>query len=103
MLAAYVIVVALMGRDLNRWIVENLQLRLDQAAANGKLQAAVAESKAVLSEIEQIYRYAPVGLCFMDTDHRFLRINEHMAEGCRPARISAAPCAKSSPILPTRS
>jgi diguanylate cyclase (GGDEF)-like protein/PAS domain S-box-containing protein len=80
MLAAYVIVVALMGRYFNRWIVENLHLRLDQAAANSKLRAAVAESKAVLNEIEQIYQHSPVGLCFMDTDYRYVRINESMAE-----------------------
>jgi diguanylate cyclase (GGDEF)-like protein/PAS domain S-box-containing protein len=80
MLAAYVVVVALMGRYFNRWILENLHLRLDQAAANSKLQAAVTESKAVINEIEQIYRYSPVGLCFMDTDYRYVRINEHMAE-----------------------
>ena len=80
MLAAYVVVVALMGRYINRWIVETVRLRLDQAAVNSKLQAAVAESKAVLNEIEQIYRYTPVGLCFMDTNYRYVRINEHMAE-----------------------
>jgi diguanylate cyclase (GGDEF)-like protein/PAS domain S-box-containing protein len=80
MLAAYVAVVALMGRSINRWIVENLQLRLDQAAVNSKLRDAVAESKAVLNEIEQIYRYTPVGLCFLDTDYRYVRINEQMAK-----------------------
>jgi diguanylate cyclase (GGDEF)-like protein/PAS domain S-box-containing protein len=80
MLAAYVVVVALMGRYISRWMVENLQLRLDQAAANSKLQAVVAESKAMLNEIEQIYQHSPVGLCFMDTDYRYVRINEHMAE-----------------------
>jgi diguanylate cyclase (GGDEF)-like protein/PAS domain S-box-containing protein len=80
MLAAYVVVVALMGRYINRWIVETVRLRLDQAAVNSKLQAAVAESKAVLNEIEQIYRYSPVGLCFIDTNYRYVRINEHMAE-----------------------
>ncbi|MGA2816097.1 MAG: EAL domain-containing protein [Xanthobacteraceae bacterium] len=80
MLAVYVVVVALMGRYINRWIVETVRLRLDQAAANSKLQATVAESKAVLNEIEQIYRYAPVGLCFMDTNHRYARMNEHLAE-----------------------
>jgi diguanylate cyclase (GGDEF)-like protein/PAS domain S-box-containing protein len=80
MLAAYLIVVALMGRYINRSIVENLRLRLEQAAANSRLQAAVAESKGVLNEIEQIYRYSPVGLCFMDTSYRYVRINEHMAE-----------------------
>ena len=63
MLAAYVVVVAAMGRYFNRWIMENLHLRLDQAAANSKLHAAVAKSKALLGEIEQIYRYSPVGLC----------------------------------------
>jgi diguanylate cyclase (GGDEF)-like protein/PAS domain S-box-containing protein len=80
MLAAYVAVVALMGRYINRWIVETVRLRLDQAADNCNLQAAIAESKAVLNEIEQIYRYAPVGFCFMDTNYRYTRMNEHLAE-----------------------
>lgn len=31
-------------------------------------------------EIEQIYRYAPVGLCLLDRDLRFVRINEQLAE-----------------------
>jgi PAS domain S-box-containing protein len=66
MLAAYVAVVALMGRYINRMIVQSVRLRLDQAAST--------------NEIEQIYRYSPVGLCFMDTDYRYVRINEHMAE-----------------------
>jgi diguanylate cyclase (GGDEF)-like protein/PAS domain S-box-containing protein len=80
MLAAYALVVALMGRYINRWIVETVRLRLDQAAVNSELQSAVAETKAVLNEIEQIYRYSPVGLCFMDINYRYVRINEHMAE-----------------------
>jgi diguanylate cyclase (GGDEF)-like protein/PAS domain S-box-containing protein len=80
MLAAYVVVISFMGRYFNRWIVENLRLRLEQAATNGDLQTAVAESKAVLNEIEQIYQHSPVGLCFMDTNYRYVRINEHMAE-----------------------
>jgi diguanylate cyclase (GGDEF)-like protein/PAS domain S-box-containing protein len=80
MLAAYVVVVASMGRYINRRIVENLKLRLDQAAVNGKLQTSIAESKAVLNEIEQIYQHSPVGLCFMDINYRYVRINDHMAE-----------------------
>jgi len=80
MLAVYVVVVALMGCYINRRIVETVRLRLDQVADNSKLQASVAESKAVLNEIEQIYRYSPVGLCFMDINYRYVRINEHMAE-----------------------
>jgi diguanylate cyclase (GGDEF)-like protein/PAS domain S-box-containing protein len=80
MLAAYVAVVVSMGRYIHRWIVEAMRLRLEQATSNRELQASVAESKAVLNELEQIYRYAPVGLCLMDVNHRFVRINEHMAE-----------------------
>ena len=33
-----------------------------------------------LTEIEQVYRYAPVGLVLMDMHYRFVRINERMAE-----------------------
>ena len=80
LLAAYAMVVALMGRYINNWIVETVRLRLDHIAANTELRTAVADGKAILNEIEQIYRYSPVGLCFMDSDHRFVRINEHMAE-----------------------
>ena len=80
MLVAYVVVVVLMGRYINRWIVETVRLQLNQAAVNNELQTAVAESKAVLNEIEQIYQHTPVGLCFMDINRRIVRINEHMAE-----------------------
>ena len=80
MLAAYVAVVVLMGRYINHWVMETVRLRLDQAAVNSRLQTAVGASKAMLNEIEQIYRYTPVGLCFMDTNYRYVRINEHMAE-----------------------
>ncbi len=79
MLAAYVAVVSVMGRYINHWILENLRLKLDQAAANSKLQAAVANSRAILNEIEQIYQYSPVGLYFIDNNYRYVRINEHMA------------------------
>jgi diguanylate cyclase (GGDEF)-like protein/PAS domain S-box-containing protein len=33
-----------------------------------------------LTEIEQVYQYAPVGLVLMDMNYRFVRINERMAE-----------------------
>ncbi|MEE9148370.1 MAG: PAS domain S-box protein [Candidatus Tectomicrobia bacterium] len=32
------------------------------------------------SELEHLYRVAPVGLCLTDTDHRFIRINQKLAE-----------------------
>ena len=31
------------------------------------------------SELEQLYRTAPVGLCFLDTELRCIRINERLA------------------------
>jgi PAS domain S-box-containing protein len=33
-----------------------------------------------LAEIESIYKTAPIGLCFVDTDLKFVRINERLAE-----------------------
>jgi PAS domain S-box-containing protein len=33
-----------------------------------------------LTELEQIYHHAPVGLCFVDRNLRFVRINEQLAE-----------------------
>jgi PAS domain S-box-containing protein len=33
-----------------------------------------------LAEIETIYETAPIGLCFLDTDLRYVRINKRMAE-----------------------
>ena len=53
MLAAYVVVVALMGRYINRVSLVPQRLRLGQAAANSKLRAAIAESKAVLMAWQQ--------------------------------------------------
>ena len=32
------------------------------------------ELRQDLAEIQQIYRYAPVGLCLMDMNYRFVRI-----------------------------
>jgi PAS domain S-box-containing protein len=45
-----------------------------------KRRRAEALARQALAEIEDIYRYAPVGLCVLDTELRWLRINERMAE-----------------------
>jgi len=37
------------------------------------------EAAAKAAELELVYRTAPVGLCFMDCDQRFVRINERLA------------------------
>ena len=44
------------------------------------LRAAEALAQSRLSELEQIYRYAPVGLFNLDRNLRFTRINERMAD-----------------------
>ena len=44
------------------------------------LREAEQRLRAQLAEIEQIYRYAPVGLCNLDRECRYLRINERMAQ-----------------------
>ncbi len=58
------------------------QTRSEQAlkVAAEQTQAAQAVVRQQLSEIESIYRSAPVGLCFVDTDLKFVRLNEHLAQ-----------------------
>ncbi len=46
--------------------------------ATAILQAQTAYQQ--LAEIEAIYASAPIGLCFIDTDLRFVRINDRLAE-----------------------
>ena len=45
-----------------------------------KTRAAQAIVRQQLGEIEAIYQMAPVGLCFVDTDLRYVRINERLAQ-----------------------
>jgi two-component system, cell cycle sensor histidine kinase and response regulator CckA len=35
---------------------------------------------AQFAELEQLYRYAPVGLCVLDRDLRYVRINDRLEE-----------------------
>lgn len=60
-------------RHLNRAMKWNARLDKDR-------QKAIAEMKLTLSELETIYNSAPVGLCVFDSQLRFIRINERMAE-----------------------
>ncbi|WP_162909544.1 PAS domain-containing protein [Aggregatilinea lenta] len=50
------------------------QKRTEQA-----LRSSRALVQQQLAEIEAIYDTAPVGLCFLDTDLRYVRVNERMA------------------------
>jgi PAS domain S-box-containing protein len=60
----------------------NERLR-EEAAERRRAQAALAESeerlREQLTELEHLYQNAPIGLCFHDTEMRYMRINERMA------------------------
>lgn len=61
---------------------------------NEQLQQEIAERQRIedalrlsqdttqrqLAELESIYSTAPIGLCVLDTEFRFIRVNEHLAE-----------------------
>ena len=49
-------------------------------AQEEQTRAAQAIVGQQLGEIESIYQMAPVGLCFVDTDFRYVRINEQLAQ-----------------------
>jgi PAS domain S-box-containing protein len=49
-------------------------------AQEQQTRAAQAIVEQQLREIETIYQTAPVGLCYVDTDLRFVRINERLAQ-----------------------
>ena len=54
---------------------------LDKVAADEQeIQRLHRFIRQKLTEIEQVYRYSPVGLVLMDKDYRFVRINQRMAE-----------------------
>ena len=65
------------GADRFASIFSNItDLKEGQAA----LEVSEATARQHLEEIEAIYRNAPVGLCVLDRDLRFLRINQRLAE-----------------------
>ncbi|WP_170937355.1 MULTISPECIES: CheR family methyltransferase [Rhodomicrobium] len=58
----------------------------EQKAAQKRLARAEAEAAARLAELESIYAAAPVGLALFDTEFRYTRVNEALAEiNGRPA------------------
>jgi PAS domain S-box-containing protein len=52
----------------------------ERRQAEAELRTAEELARQRLVEIEDIYQNAPVGLCILDRDLRFVRINEHLAE-----------------------
>ena len=100
-LAAYAAMTGLLGFRNNRWIKDTLRLQIEQTALAADLQSQIVENELVnaarkrsaeevsrlnlelggrLTEIEQIYRLSPVGLCQLDKVGRFVRINQRMAD-----------------------
>jgi PAS domain S-box-containing protein len=61
--------VVVTGRDLT-------QLKRAEAALSQSQETVQRQ----LAEIETIYATAPIGLCLVDTNLRFVRLNEHLAE-----------------------
>ncbi len=61
----------------------------NRQAAEKALRIREMELRRQLAEIEQIYKYAPVGLTFIDPQFRVIRINENMAQ---VAGLSAEQC-----------
>jgi PAS domain S-box-containing protein len=52
----------------------------ERKQAEEALRQSEAKSRRQFAEIELLYKSAPVGLCFMDRDLRFVRINKRLAE-----------------------
>ena len=64
-----------LGLALSRRRSEELRLQ-----AEAEVRRRESQIEAQLSELDQVYRYTPVGLFMLDRDLRYLRINELMAE-----------------------
>jgi PAS domain S-box-containing protein len=51
----------------------------DRRAAEQALKERETQLRASLSEIEQIYKHAPVGLVYVDREYRVVRVNQQLA------------------------
>src|SRR5690242_2252919 len=59
------------------WVLGDITARQEHEDA---LRRSEEEAQARLREIEAVYSSAPVGLCVLDRDLRYLRLNARMAE-----------------------
>jgi len=64
-------------------LMESNRLLRDEAAERQKAEAALRDSEMRLreqfAELENLYQNAPVGLCLLDSEMRYVRINERLA------------------------
>jgi len=65
------------GSATRAWVLADVSDRQRHAEA---LQRSQDEARARLTEIEAVYSSAPVGLCVLDHELRYVRANERMAE-----------------------
>jgi PAS domain S-box-containing protein len=65
--------------EVIEWIGTNTDIE-DQSAAEFALGMAQGELSKQKEELELIYESAPVGMCLIDRDFRFMRINETLAK-----------------------
>ena len=70
-------VFSIAGREVFGGWIRDISARKRSEAA---LRASEALARDSYAELDQIYRYAPVGLFTFDREYRFQRINEMMAE-----------------------
>ncbi len=55
-------------------------IAVDRARSMNALRQSEAQVRVQLAELDQVYRYAPVGLALLDRDYRIVRINERLAQ-----------------------
>lgn len=61
--------------------IEELRRRLKDAEPRAEsLKEGQERARRELSELESLYRDAPVGLCVIGADYRYVRVNERLAE-----------------------
>lgn len=65
------------GQKLFTVILRDITARVRALA---RLRESDERARAQLAELQSIYASAPVGLCLLSPDLRFLRINEHLAQ-----------------------
>lgn len=68
------------AKELLARVQANLQLKQLRERAREELRQSEATALRQLAEIETTYETAPIGLCVIDADLRYVRINERMAE-----------------------
>jgi PAS domain S-box-containing protein len=75
--------------------------------ANQRLRRSEAQAQSQLAELEKLYDSSPIGLCFIDRQRRYVRVNDQMARiNGRPAsehigrRVDEVLAGSGAPPLP---